>query len=500
MRTDHTMDDPTDRIVVIGAGFAGLSAALHLAGAGREVVVCEQAAEPGGKAAVLEEGGYRLGYGPSVLTMPELIDETFGAVGETTRDRIELLPVEPTYRAHYADGSHIDVFRDVDRAAEEIERVCGAAEATAYLRYRAHLERVYRCAFPAFVDRNLDGIGSLPPLALSRLTALGGFGSLQASVDRYFRDERLRQIFSFQAMYVGVAPRAARAMYSMVTYMDTIGGAWLPRGGMHALPQALAAAAEANGVRFRYEDKVIRLETSAKGRFRAAITASGDRIPGDAVVITADPALALPELLGRKPRAIRRLEYAPSCLLMLCGAGGSPEVHHNVHFGRHWAQTFDELIEQGEPMSDPSFLVSTPTVSDPGLAPAGRHCYFVLFPVPNLQTGIIDWQNKADRPLEYMRKVLRRNGYHDLLEDVDVVRTVTPLDWLDMGCPAGTPFSAAHLFRQSGPFRSRNLLGGNMVLAGAGTHPGVGVPMALISGRLAAERITGIHTHRPVRA
>ncbi|WP_040741410.1 phytoene desaturase family protein [Nocardia tenerifensis] len=485
------MDSPTHRIVIIGAGFAGLSAALYLSGSGRKVIVCEKTSAPGGKAAVFEEKGYRLGYGPSVLTMPELIDAEFAAVGEQTRDWIELLPVEPTYRAHFPDGTHIDVFREAERAAEEIERACGGTEAAAYLRYRRHVERVYRCGFPAFVDRNLDGIGSLAPLAMARLAALGGFGGLQASVNRYFQDKRLRQIFAFQAMYVGTAPQSARAMYSMVTYMDTAGGAWLPRGGMHALPRALAAAAEAKGVRFRYDDEVIRLETSPKGRFRAAITASGERIPGDAAVITADPAVSLPTLLGRRPRSFPRLEYAPSCLLLLFGAGGKPEAHHSIHFGSRWTSTFEELIDEGKPMSDPSFLVSTPTVTDPDLAPEGRHCYFTLFPVPNLQTGDIDWSAERAALRDYMQNVLSRNGYGEVLDDLDVVRTITPADWLSMDCPAGTPFSTAHLFRQSGPFRPRNLLGGNMVLAGAGTHPGVGVPMATISGRLAAERIIG---------
>ncbi|MFF0488676.1 phytoene desaturase family protein [Nocardia sp. NPDC004068] len=491
MRVDRVMGYPTDKVVIVGAGLAGLSAALYLAGAGREVTVCEKHSEPGGKAAAMHTEGYQLDYGPTVLTMPELIEDAFAAVGEKSGDHLELLAVEPAYRAHFPDGGHLDLSADRDRTVAEITAKCGAAEADSFLRYRDHIERIYRYAYPRFVDRNLDGIGSLPPWPLLRLAMLGAFGGLQAGVNRYFEDPRLRRLFSFQAMYVGVAPQKARAMYAMVTYMDTVGGVWLPRGGMHALPRAMAAAAEAHGVRFRYGDPVVRLETTGAGRFRAAITAAGERVAGDAAVLTADPSVALPELLGREPATLgRRLEYAPSCLLLLLGAGGTPGAHHNIHFGRNWKTSFTELT-RGDPMSDASFLVSAPTVSDPGLAPPGRHCYYALLPVPNLAVGTVDWKRDGDAFRDRLCRLMRERGYADALDDHDALRVVTPLDWRADGCPAGTPFSAAHLFRQTGPFRTKSLIGGNMVLAGAGTHPGVGVPMALISGRLAAERITG---------
>jgi len=478
----------TDRVVVVGAGVAGLSAALHLAGAGREVVVCEAEESVGGKAGVLRDTGYQFDTGPSVLTMPELIARAFAAVGERMQDWLSVDRVDPAYRVHYQDGSHLDVLSDPTAMAAEIERVCGAGEAGAYHRYREFLERVYHYEFRSFIDRNLDGVTSLLTVNLARLIALGGLRSLEGKVRSYFRDQRMRQLFSFQSLYAGVSPRQARALYAVIAYMDVVAGVYFPRGGMHALPKAMAAAAAKHGVRVELGAKVVRLETSASGRCRAVVTQDGRRLPADAVVLTMDPALALPALLGRAPRPVR---LSPSCFLLLVGGHVQAEAHHNIHFTQTWTEGFRDIIGRGKLMNDPSFLVSVPSLTDPALAPPGRHCVSVLVPVPNLRTGPLDWERLGPRYRDHVLDVLERNGYDGLCADREVEHVLTPHHWARQGCPEGTPCSAAHLLRQTGPFRNRNLVGDNIVLAGAGTHPGVGVPMALISGRLAAERITG---------
>ncbi|MEV6905911.1 phytoene desaturase family protein [Amycolatopsis sp. NPDC051071] len=482
------MAGATDRVVVVGAGLAGLSAALHLVGAGREVVVCEAEESVGGKAGVLRDSGYQFDTGPSVLTMPELIGRAFAAVGERVEDWLAIDRIDPAYRVHYQDGSFVDVMGDPVAMAEEIERVCGSSEAGAYHRYRAFLERMYRYEFRDFIDRNLDGVTSLFTVSLARLVALGGLRSLEGKVGSFFKDQRMRQLFSFQSLYAGVSPRQARALYAVIAYMDVVAGVYFPRGGMHALPEAMAAAAVKHGVRVELGEKVVRLETSASGRCRAVVTQDGTRMPADAVVVTMDPSLALPTLLGRASRPVR---LSPSCFLLLTGGRIQAEVHHNIHITRTWAEGFRDIIDRGTLMNDPSFLVSVPSLTDPALAPPGRHCVSVLVPTPNLATGRLDWERISGRYHDHVLDVLRRNGYGELYESRETEHVLAPHHWAQRGCPQGTPFSAAHLLRQTGPFRTRNLVGDNIVLAGAGTHPGVGIPMALISGRLAAERITG---------
>jgi len=486
---------PTDRVVVVGAGLGGLSAALRLAGAGREVTVVEREAVPGGRAGRLELDGYSFDTGPTVLTMPDLIADALDCVGERLEDWLDLRPVDPLYRAHYPDGSTLDVRADVDAMAAEVERVCGAAEAAGYRRFVDFLRALYRAEMRTFIDRNLDSPLALLGPDLARLVALRGFGRLAPAVGRHLRDPRTRRVFSFQAMYAGLSPYDALALYAVIAYMDSVAGVFFPAGGMHAVPRALAGAAEKHGARFRYGSEVTRVEIR-DGRARAVVTADGDRIEADAVVLNPDLPTAYRQLLpaGLAPKRLARLRYSPSCVVLHVGstADYTRTAHHNIHFGRSWRRTFDELIRDGRLMSDPSLLVTNPTRSDPTLAPAGRQTYYVLAPTPNAGAGI-DWAATGRRYRDELVATLEQRGYVGFGAAIEVERLVTPADWAASGLASGAPFAAAHTLWQTGPFRPSTLARGveNVVFAGSGTQPGVGVPMVLLSGRLAAERITG---------
>jgi phytoene desaturase len=480
--------------VVVGAGLAGLSAAMRLAGAGRRVTVLERGSGPGGRAAVLTEatprGDYRFDPGPTVLTMPDLIADCFDALGESMSDWLDLLPVSPLYRAHFADGSAIDVHADVDRMTAEIERFAGPGEAGGFQRYVHFVARLYRYQIRDFIDRNLDSPLDLVTPNLARLVALGGFRRLGPTVARFLRDPRMQRVYSFQARYAGLAPTQALALYAVISYMDSVAGVFFPRGGMHAVPLAMAAAAAQHGVEFRYDTEVVTVEHQ-DGRARAVRTAAGDRVACDVVVLNPDLPVAYRDLLGQVPRRLRRLRYSPSCFLMLAGSRSRYDaaVHHNVHFGRAWDTVFDDLLG-GRLMGDPSFLVSSPTRSDPSLAPPDREIYYVLFPTPNLDAPI-DWRRVGPVYREHVVSTLATRGYPGFGQGLEVEHVTTPLDWAEQGMAAGTPFACAPTLLQTGPFRPGNRWGENVVFAGSGTRPGVGVPMVLLSGRLAAERITG---------
>ena len=239
----RTVPGPTDRIVVVGAGLGGLSAALHLAGAGREVTVVEREPVPGGLAGRLTIGGYEFDTGPTVLTMPELIDEALDAVGESLDDWLDLSPVDPAYRAHFPDGSTLDVISHTARMAGEISRVCGPREADGYLRFVEYARRLWELQRKDFIDRNFDAPTDLVTANLLRLVLAGGFRRLSTKVGQFFRDPRTRRIFSFQAMYAGLAPHDALALYAVISYLDTVAGVYFPRGGVHTVPRALAGMA-----------------------------------------------------------------------------------------------------------------------------------------------------------------------------------------------------------------------------------------------------------------
>jgi len=489
----QTIRGRNNHVVVIGAGLAGLSAALHLAGRGRTVTVVEREAWPGGRAGRLDLGGYRIDTGPTVLTMPDIIDEVFAAVGETRASRLELLPLDPAYHAIFADGSSLDVYSDPDRMATAVETFAGAQQAAGYRRLRDWLTRLYRIEFDGFIAANFDSPLSLLTPNLARLAAIGGFRNWDSMVKRYITDSRLRRVFTFQSLYAGVAPQDALATYAVITYMDTVSGVYFPRGGIRALPDALAAAGAHAGVQFHYGSTVTKLERNGQ-RITAVRTNQEERIACDAVVLTTElPATY--ELLGRTPHRIRALRASPSAVVMHVGCRSvSPlTAHHTILFGEAWEQTFADIIRDGRLMRDPSLLVTRPTAGDPSLAPAGRDLLYLLAPAPNLSRSAVDWASVGAAYAETLLDTVADRLLPDLRGSAEVLDVVTPLDWARQGMAAGSPFALAHTFGQTGPFRPANTVRGidNAVLAGSSTIPGVGVPTTLISGRLAADRITG---------
>jgi phytoene desaturase len=484
------------KVVVVGAGLGGLSAACHIAGRGYEVTVVEAADVPGGRAGTAEDGGYRFDTGPTVLTMPHLVERCFAAVGVDMADLLTLVPVDPMYRACYADGSEVRVRHGRAAMTEEIRTVCGPAEAASFGRFCDWLTRLYQVEMPGFIERNYDS-----PLDLARplrpaveLVRLGAFRRLAKTVGRHFADERLRRLFSFQAMYAGLAPYEALALYAVITYMDAVNGVVVPVGGMHALPRALAAAAEKAGVTFRYGTRVERivLERGTDGPVRGVRLAGGEVLPAAAVVANSDLPVAYRTLLPglSPPRAARRGAYSPSAVVWHAGVrGGLPTgaEHHNIHFGAAWDGAFRAILDEGRRMPDPSLLVTVPTVDEPAMAPAGGHVLYVLEPVPNLD-GQIDWRAERPRVRDDLAAAVERLGYP---ADVVVDDLVDPLDWEAQGMERGTPFALSHRFFQTGPFRPGNVerRAPGLVFVGSGTVPGVGVPMVLISGMLAADRV-----------
>ncbi len=489
----RTIPGRTDHVVVVGAGLSGLSAAMHLAGQGRSVTVVERYDFPGGRVGQADIRGYRIDTGATVLTMPDIIEEAFDAVGASMKDYLELMPSDPAYRASFADGSVLDVHSDLAAMTAAIEEFAGPDQATGYLRLREWLTELYTLEIDGFIGSNFSSPLSLLTPKLARLAAIGGFRGWEKMVRRFITDERLQRIFTFQALYAGVPPQKALAAYAVIAYMDTIAGVYFPRGGMRAVPESLAAAAADAGVTFRYGSTVTALERSGS-RVTAVCTDSGDRIACDAVVLTTELPLTY-QLLGKTPRRSITFRPSPSAVVIHAGVpsvGGALQ-HHNISFGANWAKTFDEIIDDGVLMSDPSLLVTMPTAGDPTLAPPGRDLLFVLAPCPNLEVGKVNWAVEGDA---YARRVLATAAERLLPgmdEDADILDVVTPVDWARQGMYAGTPFALAHTFSQTGPFRPANLVRGidNAVLAGGSTVPGVGVPTALLSGRLAAERVTG---------
>jgi phytoene desaturase len=400
------------------------------------------------------------------------------------------------YRACYEDGSELHVWHERERMVDEIRSLAGPADAAGFDRFCAWLDELYAVEMPAFIDRNIDSVTDLMrPLAPAlRLVRLGGFGKLNRKVGSFFTDERIRRIFTFQSMYAGLAPYEALALYAVITYMDCVRGVFAPKGGMHECAAGLARAVGEAGATFRYDADVSRILLAAgtHGAVRGIELVDGERIIADAVVCNADLPVAYRTLLPGidAPRVARRGRYSPSCLLWVAGVRGLPSPrtrHHNIHFGGEWDSAFKALIHDGERMPDPSILVTMHSADDASLAPEGCSTMYALEPMPNLD-GRIDWTSRGAELADDLRARVARLGYP---VDVEVEAVIDPQDWERAGMERGTPFALAHTFRQTGPFRPSNVdkRAPGLVFTGSSTLPGVGVPMVLISGKLAAQRV-----------
>ena len=465
------------RVVIIGAGLGGLSAACHLAGRGHEVVVVEKEDRAGGRVAALEANGYRLDYGPAVLTHVGILADVFAAARAELTHHLELIRLDPMYRATFPAGDDILVRADREAMTDEVASKCGPADAAAFGRFRDWVSNRCRVDTPADVARPL----ARPVRRLVRPLRMGEPERWQRVVDGSFADPRLRQLFSFPAVYAGANPFEALALHSLVE------GVAFPKGGMSSVGPALASAAEKAGVALLYERTVERIGRGPSGTGPAdgVWLTSGERVAADAVVCNADLPAAYETLLPGvdPPRASRRGGYSPSCILWVAGVRGTlpgGAAHHNLHFGSDGRQAFDAIVRRGTRMAEPLTLVTGASVSDSSLAPSGRSTLYVLEPTPNL-SGNIDWAACTDR---VQADLVARAGGLGYPVDVEMERCFAPAGWRHLGLHQGTPF---------GPLRPPGIERRipKLYFVGSSTLSGAALPRVLLSGRWAADRVEG---------
>lgn len=481
-------------VVVVGAGLGGLATAIRLAAAGHRVTVLERDQIPGGRAGRHDDQGFSHDTGPTVLTMPALIEELFALHGETMADHLELRRLDPAYRAVFHDGAVINIRGSVEEMRDEIAGFAGPAEAGRFVHFADHLRQLYEVEFDTFIDANFDSVLDLAkPAALLRLIRLGGFSKVHSLVARHLTDWRLQRLFTFQAMYAGMSPYEALGVYAVIAYMDAIAGVFFPVGGIFAASQALADLAGRHGVELRYGAEVG--EVTGRGRRATGVTlVDGEKVDADVVVLNPDLPVAYARLLppAARPWRIDHLKYSPSCVVVHLGLNAKllDAAHHNIHFAADYQGSFDDILA-GRMQRDPSWFLTVPTVTEPAMAPPGGEVALVLVPAPNLEGDPLNWRTQAPRELAAAVRRMEDAKYGSVSDAVVTSRVVTPEDWAVQGMAAGTPFAASHHFTQTGPFRPSNVAPkvDGVVFVGSSTTPGVGVPMVLVSGGLAARRV-----------
>jgi phytoene desaturase len=480
-------------VIVVGAGLGGLSAAIRLQAAGYEVTVLERHGEPGGRCGLWESEGFRFDTGPTLLLMVDYLHALFSDAGRRLEDYLDVRQLDPNYRVYYADGSTLDVTSRINLLLDGVERL-EPGVGPSMLRFLSDAGKLYRTGLQ-FVDRNVHrprdffkaGDGGL-------LLGSGALGRLRTLVGKYFKDERLRQAFSFQSLYLGLSPYKSMAIYSLLPYTEVAGGLWFPMGGMHAMPRAMARLAGELGVRFEYGASVAELEHDAR-RVTGVRLENGSRRTADLVLANADLPYTYETLLGERYPRIDRFEFSCSAFLMYLGVGRTyPDLpHHNLVVPRDLERCCDDIFENHRVPADPAFYICNPNKTDSSLAPPGCENIYVLVPVPSQDPAHpIDWATEGPRLEARMLERLERFGLTDLRQHLITRRTFTPRDFhVDFSATRSEAFGLSHGLGQVGWFRphNRHPRYRNLFFVGQSTHPGCGIPMAMISSRCVVERM-----------
>ncbi|MFN3684503.1 MAG: phytoene desaturase family protein [Fimbriimonadaceae bacterium] len=469
------------RVGVVGAGIGGLATALRLAHEGCEVEVFEKLAHPGGRNARLRVGQADFDAGPTLVMMLDPFRRVFEDVGERIEDHLDLRLLDPGYRAFFPDGSTIDATSNVARLTDAVRRLAGPADALRVPEFLGRTAALYRDAVPNFVERNYRSVLDLAsPKAVGLVLKHGMTANLYRRVCSFFEDDRLRRLFSFQTLYLGMSPTDAPWVYAVLAFMEYGGGVWYPMGGVAGLTEALARLAEARGVRFHFE-------TPVRAIGAGTIEACGRTHRFDAVVCNADLPYARRHLRQRPLR--RSLRHSCSAIMLYADYRGSLDglLHHNFVFGRDYLANLDWVFHGGPAVPDPAFYCCASSLTDPSRAAPGHHNLMLLIPCPNL-----------DRPLSEDDCRALTDGALDRLETISAFRrggireqtALHPGDWRDrLNLDKGAAFGLAHDFFQSACFRPANADRDGVVYVGASTVPGNGLPMVLISAELATERV-----------
>ncbi len=508
----------TTSIAIVGGGLGGLASACTLAARGYEVRLFEANSELGGKAAVLEENGFRFDMGPTIVTMPQVLERIFAEAGRHIDDYLDLLPLDPQWRCFFDDGSTLDLVADTRRMSESIRQFADGRSSDGYREFMDLARRLHRISDRYFFWKSVEGIrdtldiGQTFTASTTRdLLDLHMGRSVAGTIRNFVPDHRVAQMLDHYTQYVGSSPYGSPAVLCGIASMQAGGGVWYPRGGTRAVPEALIRLAGELGVELNTGQAVEKILTD-NGKTTGIRLQGGQTVAADAVVSNMDSVRTYRDLLGGRAakRFLKRRRYEPACsgiVLYLGLAERYPHLlHHNFVFSQDPRQEFDAIYKAGEPAPDPTCYLASPAASEPSVAPPGGDALYVLVHTPYLRDRH-DWQKMFGA---YRQRILDKlkttGGMPDIEERIVFESALTPQDIQDRyRVLNGAIYGLASHGRFLGAFkpgnRSRDLKG--LYLAGGSAHPGPGMPMALMSGWIAADALTTDerqHAGQPARS
>ena len=493
------------KIVVIGSGFAGLASAIRLQAQGHQVTIVERREKVGGRAYQLIDRGYTFDMGPSLITAPDLIDDVFASAGKRTEDYVKLVPLDPYYRIYFDDGRHFEYTGDQGQMEAEIARF-NPADVEGYRRFMAGIKVIYDRAFADLAHqpflRRADFVKILPELA--RLNAIR---SVYTYVASYITDPYLRMVFSFHPLFLGGNPFTASSIYAIIPYLERLGGVHFSLGGMYSVVEGFARLFTEIGGVIETDAEVVAIEVT-NGQAQGVITRDGRRFPADAVVSNADVATTYKDLIDAKWRRrwtdhrVGRMRYSMSSFLLYLGLDRRYDKfrHHTILIGDRYKGLVNDIFG-GRMADDFSIYLHAPTLTDPSMAPPGHESVYLLVPVPHLGSQDVDWATYGDTFRDKIIDYLERDfGLPGFAASIQVEHRFTPLDFeRELGSYLGTGWQMEPTLFQSAYFRPHNRSEDvrGLYIAGAGTHPGAGLPGTLLSAEITARLVEAGVGRRP---
>ncbi|MDD2695922.1 MAG: phytoene desaturase family protein [Anaerolineales bacterium] len=492
----------TKSVIVVGAGIGGIPAATHLANLGLHVTVLEKNSRPGGRCDRFSREGHHFDTGPTLFVMPLLYEAEFRALGTSMRERLDLQRVDPTYHLVFDNGSQLTLTSDMKSMQEQLESI-QAGSFQGLLRYLQEGNRHYELAMDRLVNRNfakaLDFFNFRNLALIFRLKPLVKHYS---NMSTYFDDPRLKTAFTFQDVYMGLSPFEAPATFSLMPYTELAHGVWYPKGGMYRVVEALTDLARQAGVEFVYDSAVERIDTNAT-RARGVLLADGSRLDADVILANADLPYVYQNLLPQDgmARSLSRKHFSCSVISFFWGVDKTYEQlgPHRLFLADDYRENFECIIRDMSLPGNPSLYVHAPARLDSSMAPRGQDTLIAIVPVGHMsENGEQDWGKLRDVARGHVFRRLRALGIDDLEAHIKFEVTYTPISWRKRyNLVKGSTHGLAHTLTQLAYFRpaNRHPRYANLFFVGASTHPGTGMPTAMISGRLVSERISELMTH-----
>ncbi len=479
------------KAIVIGAGFGGLAAALRLRARGYDVEVIEALDEPGGRARVFKRDGYTFDAGPTVITAPVLFDELYELFGKKSSDYFDLVPVDPFYHVVFNDGSSFDYVGDEDRLIEQI-RALSPQDVDGYRRLADHSRRIFEVGYEQLADVPFSRVSDMLR-AVPQMMKLSSHRSVYGLVSHYLKDERLRQVFSFQPLLVGGNPFQTSSIYMMIHWLERKWGVHFAMGGTTAIVNGLVKLLKEVGGDVTLSSPVEQILVRGD-RACGVVTADGRRHDADIVVANADPSVVYRRMLEPRYRKkhndarIGRMRQSMSLFVAYFGTKKAyPDVkHHTILLGPRYKGLLDDVFKKKVLADDFSLYLHRPTGTDPSLAPPGHESFYVLSPVPNNESGI-DWREHEQAYLDRIIDSLEQRLLPGLRENMETCFSVTP-DYFEttMRSASGAAFGPEPVLWQSAYFRYHNVSEDvpGLYFVGAGTHPGAGLPGVLNTAKV----------------